>query len=68
MQIVGCMEALEADNFTVFISAVSLEIWEPQPLDTFRACSGLYRDWFTFSHHLKPLVQRVRIKGVTTIS
>ena len=25
-----------------------LEIWEPQPSTTFRACPGLYRDCFTF--------------------
>ena len=25
-----------------------LEIWEPQPTGTFRACPGLYRDCFTF--------------------
>jgi hypothetical protein len=26
-----------------------LEIWEPQPLGTLRACPGLYRDSFTIS-------------------
>ena len=25
-----------------------LEIWEPQPSGTLRACPGLYRDCFTF--------------------
>jgi len=25
-----------------------LEIWEPQPPGTLRACPGLYRDYFTF--------------------
>jgi len=26
-----------------------LEIWEPQPPGTHRACTGLYKDCFTFS-------------------
>jgi len=26
-----------------------LETWEPQSPGTLRACSGLYRDWFTFT-------------------
>ena len=29
-------------------TADCLEIWEPQPAGTLRACSGLYRDFFTF--------------------
>ena len=27
-----------------------LDIWEPQPLGTLRACPGLYRDCFTFAN------------------
>jgi hypothetical protein len=27
----------------------SLEIWEPQPPGTLRACPGLYRDFVTFT-------------------
>jgi hypothetical protein len=37
-----------ADNITTFMCRL-LEIWEPQPPETVRACPGLYRDCFTFA-------------------
>jgi len=30
-----------------------VDIWEPQPPGTHRACLGLYRLWFTFNFYIK---------------
>jgi hypothetical protein len=39
-------------------NADCLEIWEPQPPGTLRACLGLYRDCFTV-HHSNTLYLRI---------
>jgi hypothetical protein len=37
--------------------AERLEIWEPQPPGTLRACPGLYWDCFTFTNGVKMIMQ-----------
>ena len=38
-----------------------LDIWEPQPHGTLRACPGLYRDCFTFYIYIYLLCQGAEI-------
>jgi hypothetical protein len=38
-----------------------LEIWEPQPLETLWACTGLYRDFFTFALYTLA-IRKIRVQ------